>query len=86
MIERERTCATLTPMMATALRAAARGGLICTADGWIPIDNASGRWNSHTVLWLAGKGYLTIVGRRSTMTGGAAITDAGRTALWNVGT
>jgi hypothetical protein len=65
----------LTPMAETALHALTHGDLRWTPDGWVSSCGVVGIWNSHTIKWLAGRGYCAI--RRSR----AMIASEGRKAL-----
>jgi hypothetical protein len=65
----------LTPMKQSALHAMTKGELRFTPDGWVSTVGIEGIWNSHAILWLAGKGYCVIRGSR------AAITADGRDAV-----
>lgn len=67
----------LTPMAESALFALTRGPLRWTAEvGWESSVGTDGRWNSHTIRWLAAsRGYCVIKGTR------AHITDAGHAEI-----
>lgn len=63
----------LSPFKYTCLRALAQGPLIWTEEGWRSTVAVRGLWNSHTVLWLAWRGYCVAEREKS-----ATVTAAGR--------
>ncbi len=67
----------LTPMKEEALRAMLRGELHYVAGvGWSSSVGIPGTWNSHTLQWLAGKGFCVIRGSLATITSdGRAVLD-----------
>jgi hypothetical protein len=50
----------LTPIKHTCLQVMAQGPLDRTETGWISRKGVEGCFNTHTVTWLAGRGFVSI--------------------------